>query len=314
VVGAVPGFMGFKTLQSIIEQGKDVVDISFFPEDAFFLDALAKKHNVTAIVDCGVAPGMSNILLGYHGEYMNVESFECYVGGLPVDPQPPFNYKAPFSPADVIEEYIRIARIVEKGSVIEKPALSEVELLEFETIGQLEAFNSDGLRSLLKTMDIPFMKEKTMRYPGHADLMRAFREAGLFSTEEIEVGGNWVRPLDLTSKLLFKHWKLGESEEEFTVMRIIIKGLKADEGVVYTYDLFDQFNKVTNTSSMARTTGYSCTAAVHLLANGDFTRKGICPPEYIGAVNGCLEKVLKYLEERGVVYSKKTEWLQSSER
>lgn len=304
VVGAVPGFMGFSTLKTIIEQGKNVVDISFFPEDAFLLDEIAKKQNVTAIVDCGVAPGMSNMLLGYHHERMDIESFECYVGGLPAYPQPPFNYKAPFSPADVIEEYVRTARIVEHRKVVEKPALTEVELLEFETIGQLEAFNSDGLRSLIKTMDVPNMKEKTMRYPGHAALMKTFRETGLFSTEPVLIGKHKIRPLDLTSKLLFKHWKLGETEEEFTVMRVIMVGLdiECDTAAQISYDLLDRYDHDTNTSSMARTTGYTCSAAVHLLANGDFTRKGICPPEFIGAENGCLDKVLEYLEQRRVVY------------
>jgi len=113
VVSAVPGFMGFKVLTEVIKCGKDVVDISFFSEDPFKLDKLAKEKKVTAIVDCGVAPGMSNMILGYHNSKMKVDSFKCYVGGLPFERTLPFQYKAPFSPVDVIEEYIRPARIVE---------------------------------------------------------------------------------------------------------------------------------------------------------------------------------------------------------
>lgn len=159
VVSAVPGFMGFETLKTIIESGKDVVDIAFFPEDALQLDALAKKHNVTAIMDCGVAPGMSNAILGYHNTKMTVENFEFYVGGLPLERTLPFQYKAPFSPIDVIEEYIRPARFVVDGKVVTKPALSDTEMMEFNKVGTLEAFNTDGLRSLIKTMNIPNMKE-----------------------------------------------------------------------------------------------------------------------------------------------------------
>ena len=98
VVCAVPGFMGFETLKTIIETGKNVVDISFFPENSLDLDALAKQKGVTAIVDCGVAPGMDNIILGYYNEKMKLTDFECLVGGLPKVKKWPFNYKAPFSP------------------------------------------------------------------------------------------------------------------------------------------------------------------------------------------------------------------------
>ncbi|HZO98733.1 MAG TPA: saccharopine dehydrogenase NADP-binding domain-containing protein, partial [Terriglobia bacterium] len=97
VIGAVPGFLGFRTLQTVIEAGKDCVDISFFPEDAFLLDELAQRRGVTAVVDCGVAPGMGNIILGYWAEQMKVTSFECMVGGLPFTRTRPFEYKAPFS-------------------------------------------------------------------------------------------------------------------------------------------------------------------------------------------------------------------------
>src|SRR5690606_33720977 len=106
VVGALPGFMGFEALRQVILAGKNVVDIAFFPEDPFRLDALAKEHGVTAIVDCGVAPGMSNLFAGYHAaQWAEMETFECYVGGLPRVRTWPFEYKAPFSPIDVIEEY-----------------------------------------------------------------------------------------------------------------------------------------------------------------------------------------------------------------
>lgn len=302
VVSAVPGFMGFETLKAIIEFGKDVVDIAFFPEDALQLDALAKKHNVTAIMDCGVAPGMSNAILGYHNTKMIVEDFEFYVGGLPQKRILPFQYKAPFSPIDVIEEYIRPARFVENSKIVIKPALSDTELIEFEDVGILEAFNTDGLRSLIKTMKIPNMKEKTLRYPGYIDQIKLLRDYGFFQTEEVEINGKQIRPIDLTSKLLISKWKLEDDEPEFTVMKIIISGIENNEKVKYIYELFDKFNKETQTSSMARTTGYSCTSAVELVLNGDYKEKGLFPPEFLGAKDNCLKKMLAYQEDRNIIY------------
>ena len=302
VVSAVPGFMGFDTLKTIIESGIDVVDIAFFPEDALQLDALAKKHNVTAIMDCGVAPGMSNVILGYHNTKMIVENFEFYVGGLPLKRTLPFQYKAPFSPIDVIEEYIRPARFVENGKTVIKPALSDTELIEFEDVGTLEAFNTDGLRSLIKTMNIPNMKEKTLRYPGYIDQIKLLKDYGFFQTEEIEIDGKQIRPIDLTSKLLISKWKLEDDEPELTVMKIVISGIENNKKVKYIYELFDKFNKETQTSSMARTTGYSCTSAVELVLGGDYKEKGLFPPEFLGAKNDCLKKMLAYQENRNIIY------------
>lgn len=303
VVNAVPGFMGFQTLKTIIESNKNVVDISFFPEDPFELDELAKKHNVIAIMDFGVAPGMSNIICGFHNKRMQVTDYKCFVGGLPKRRILPLQYKAPFSPIDVVEEYVRPARYVVNGSEVVKPALSDVEHIDFEEIGTLEAFNSDGLRSLIKTMpNIPNMIEKTLRYPGTVEYMEVLREIGFFSQEAIEINGISIKPIDLTAKLLFPKWKLEDGEREFTVMRVIVEGTETDLDKTYTYDLLDYYDAETNASSMSRTTGYTCTAAVNLLADGLYNRIGISPPEFLGEDETVFHYILNYLEERKVSY------------
>jgi len=305
VICAVPGFLGFETLKSIIEAKKNVVDISFFPEDALELDTLAKENNVTAIVDCGVAPGMGNIILGYHNSKMKINNFLCLVGGLPKIRKKPFEYKAPFSPIDVIEEYTRPARYVENSHEVVKPALSDAEFMHFDKVGTLEAFNTDGLRSLIKTMPrIPNMKEKTLRFPGHIDLIKSLKEGGFFNEEKIEVDGKEISPLEFTSKALIKEWKLGKTEEEFTVMRIEIEGEENGTPKKYTYDLFDEYCKETNTSSMARTTGYTATAVMNLLAKGKINKKGILPPELLGDIEGLFSDVINYLQERNIKYLK----------
>ena len=301
IVTAVPGFMGFETLKAVINVGKNVVDISFFPEDVLPLDALAKEKNITAIVDCGVAPGMSNWIIGRYNAEMNIERFEIYVGGLPLHPKPPFFYKAPFSPIDVLEEYTRPARLKENGVIVTKPALTDRKMMEFDGVGKLEAFNTDGLRSLLFTMPhIPTQIEQTLRYPGHIDLIIALKQSGFFNEEKIIVNSQEISPMQFTSKLLINEWKLGETEEELTVMKVKLQG----EGKTIEYNLLDKYDTATQVSSMARTTGYTCTAAVHLLAKQLVTKKGVFPPELLGDDKSCFDFVLNYLKERHVNWRK----------
>ncbi len=302
VIGAVPGFLGFRVLQAAIEAGKNVVDISFFDEDPFALDALARAQGVTAVVDCGVAPGMGNIILGHHSTHMTVARFDCMVGGLPVKRTWPYQYKAPFSPSDVIEEYTRPARHMVNGRIVVKPALSEPEMVDFEPVGTLEAFNTDGLRTLLHTLPVPDMTEKTLRYPGHRELMHVLRETGFFSQEVLDVGGSSIRPRDLTARLLFQLWRYAPAEPDFTVARIEVSGQEDDAPRRYVYHLFDRYDETTDTSSMARVTGYTCTAVAQLVLDGHFRRPGICPPEYVGSTPGCFAQILAYLHARGVEY------------
>lgn len=306
VICAVPGFLGFQTIKSVIETSKNVVDISFFPENALDLDALAKKNKVTAIVDCGVAPGMDNIILGHYNEKLKLTDFECLVGGLPKVKKWPFYYKAPFSPIDVIEEYTRPARYVENFKIITKEALTDCEYLNFDNIGTLESFNTDGLRSIIHTMShIPNMKEKTIRYPGHVDFIKGLKESGFFSEEKMDFSGTEASVRDFTSKILFKEWKLEEEDEEFTVMRITLKGENSKgktEEIVY--ELYDEYCPKTKTSSMSRTTGYTATGAANLLLDGLFNEKGVFPPELVGKHEKCFNYILNYLEERNVVYKK----------
>lgn len=307
VVSAVPGFMGFETLRRVIEAGKNIVDISFFGEDPFDLDEIAKSRGVTAVVDCGVAPGLCNIIAGYvHDRLDSMESYICYVGGLPEEREWPFEYKAVFSPSDVIAEYTRPARFVENGKEIVVPALSDPELIEFPEVGMLEAFNTDGLHTLGRTLDVPFMKEKTLRYPGHAELMRVFRECGFFGETPIDVEGSRVRPIALTSSLFFDRWKAAADEREFTVMQVIIEGRKDGKKLRSTYYLLDRYDEETQTTSMARTTGYTCSIVARQLIGGMFDHKGICPPEYIGRVPGCYEHLLEEYGKRRIHLEEET--------
>ncbi|HNX49675.1 MAG TPA: saccharopine dehydrogenase C-terminal domain-containing protein [Thermoanaerobaculaceae bacterium] len=306
VVGAVPGFMGFETVRRVLELGKPVVDISFFPEDPFGLDAVAKARGLVALVDCGIAPGCSNLLAGWATRRLDeVDRFVCYVGGLPLVRTWPWEYKAPFSPVDVLEEYTRPARFIEGGVLVTRPALSDPELLEFPGIGTLEAFNTDGLRSLLTTLTIPNMIEKTLRYPGHIEKIRVLRESGFLSPEPVEVGAARLAPLALTSRLLFPIWQLGPGDEDFTVMRIIAEGRRAGERKRLAWDLLDRYDPSTGTASMSRTTGYTCTAIVRMLAQGKISRTGVVPLEVLGQDDGLCREILADLAQRRVVFTER---------
>ncbi|MCX7830929.1 MAG: saccharopine dehydrogenase, partial [Acidobacteria bacterium] len=303
VVGALPGFMGFQCVKNVIACKKDIVDISFFPEDPFLLDSEAKKNKVTCIVDAGIAPGCSNLIAGRMMKTLDdIDSLMIYVGGLPVERKWPYEYKAPFSPIDVIEEYTRPARLVRNGKVVELEALSESELINFNGIGTLEAFNTDGLRTLLKTVKAKNMAEKTMRYIGHIEKMKLLRETGFFSKEKIQVAGKEVRPLDLTAKLLFPLWSFSEGEEDITVLRIEVKGKINKKSATYKFELFDKMDIEKGISSMARTTGYTATAMARLIISKKFNEKGVFPPELIGSNIDNYLFVMKELGLRGVVF------------
>lgn len=301
VLGALPSRIGLQTLEAVIRSGKCYCDISFMPEDALQLDSLARKHAATAVVDCGVSPGLSNMMVGHAVAQLDrADRAEIYVGGLPKVRHWPYQYKAPFAPSDVIEEYTRPARIVENGKIIVKQALSDPELMDFPQAGTLEAFNTDGLRTLLGTVRVANMREKTLRYPGHIELMRVLRETGFFDQREIEVKGVKVRPRDVTAKLLFPKWTYEQGEEEFTILRVLVEGLHGGKAMRYTYDLYDEYDRASGTSSMARTTGFPCVIAARILALGRFTERGVFAPETLAQREGLFELMVSELDRRGV--------------
>ena len=300
VIGSVPGSIGYAMLETVISAGKNIVDISYFPEDPFDLDELAKERGVTAVVDCGVVPGMANIILGDHVQKMRVSSYECYVDGIPKSRNAPLGYKSPFPVLEVLDEYAGSGRMVENGQVVIKPMLSETMTIDLENVGTLACLNSDGLRSLIRTMDIPNMFEKTLRYPGHVDIMRIFKDAGFLNMTPIEVNGALVRPIDVTALLISPLWEYKQGEADLTVMRLVISGEENGKQATYTYDMYDEYDPTTGALSMARTTGYTCAAVTRLVLDGGYSQKGISPPEFVGRVDGCRESVEKYLGNRGV--------------
>jgi saccharopine dehydrogenase-like NADP-dependent oxidoreductase len=307
-VGAVPGFMGFATLKAVVEAGVDCADISFMPEDPMKLDRIAKSKGVTAVVDCGVAPGLSNMILGYQAAKMDsMQDAIIMVGGLPRVRTWPYEYKAGFSPIDVLEEYTRPARIVVGGTEATVPALSGVELVDLPGVGTLEAFNSDGLRSLISNIKAVNMREMTLRYPGHAERMRMLRESGFFSLDPVDVDGAKVRPIDITTKLLFPIWEMRPGDEDITVMRVTIDGMIGKRHVRHTYDLLDRYDPKRGETSMSRTTGFTNAIVAAMMARREICAPGVVPPEKIGCHETLFKSVLSELEKRGVAITHREE-------
>jgi saccharopine dehydrogenase-like NADP-dependent oxidoreductase len=179
--------------------------------------------------------------------------------------------------------------------------------VDFEGVGTLEAFNTDGLRSLVRSLDVPDMVEKTMRYPGHIELMRVFRETGLFSKEPIEVDGKQVRPLDVTAALLFPKWTFEEGEADLTVMRVSARGQRGGKPTRLTWDLLDDYDPETRTRSMSRTTAFPATIMARIMLAGRFDEPGVFAPEVPGRVPGLVDEMLEQLRKRGVRYQARVE-------
>ena len=187
VIGLSPGRLGFNVMKACVEKKKNLIDLSFMAEDPFVFQETAVKAGVTIIPDCGVAPGLSNMLIGKAASQLDeVEDAIIYVGGLPQNPKPPLDYKVTWCVEDLFEEYTRNAKIVRNGKTVEVEALQGFEEVEFEGFGKLEGFFTDSVRTLHHTIKAKNMWEKTLRYPGHVRKIELLRELGLLSKKPLE--------------------------------------------------------------------------------------------------------------------------------
>lgn len=303
VVGALPSRFGHDVLRALCEAGSRYCDVSFMPEDAWRLDQAAMDHGAIVVHDCGVAPGLSHAIVGdavrrlATCDYVRIE-----VGGLPERPAPPFYYKAPFAAADVIEEYTRPVRRVREGRTEIVEPLGEVQTTRVGNIGPLDSFLTDGLRSLVHTVEAREMEERTLRHPGHLPLMTALRDAGFFDTQAIGVGGQMVVPRDVTSRLLFPHWAYGEGERDVTVLRVEVRGRNAQGADLgWVWELTDHPAPALTgpLSSMARTTAFPAAIVARWLADGTIAGAGVHPPEQLG-LDGHLSALCAELARREV--------------
>jgi lysine 6-dehydrogenase len=299
VMSALPYELSILASKTVVEAGVHLVDLSY-DERQWELDTAAKEAGVTLVPDCGVAPGLANILAGYGVSLMDeAEAIHILCGGIPQKPVSPLGYKIVFSTPGLVDMYCEKARIVKDGKIVEVDTLSGLENVEFPGVGELEAFYTDGLSTLLHTIKgkVKDMDEKTARWPGHAEKIEAFRDNGFFSADPIQVDGIKTIPRNVAVSILDKALRLG-GEEDVTVLRVDVTGKKDGNKVEHSFVMVDFFDKQLQVTSMARTTGYTAAIVGRMVARGDIQERGVVPPEI--AVAGKLKRFKSELAHRGV--------------
>jgi saccharopine dehydrogenase-like NADP-dependent oxidoreductase len=301
VLGFLPGKLAYKLAESCIDAGRNLVDVSFMGENPLALNSKASAAGVTLVPDCGLAPGISNILVGHATKsFDRVDSIHIMVGGIPEKPIPPLEYVITWSTESLIDEYTRKARIIRGGKRMDADVLSELEMVDFPGVGRLEAFLTDGLRTLLETLkDVPDMWEKTLRYPGHAAKISALKDLGFFGEEKIMVENVGVSPRRLTVKLLTD--KLVRPDICDTVaMRVDVSGIKDAKLLSRIYYLLDHCDAEHGITAMARTTAYPASIVAQLLAEKVIKTTGVIPPEKLGMDDEVYKRFCNELTARGI--------------
>ncbi|MEM1538022.1 MAG: saccharopine dehydrogenase C-terminal domain-containing protein [Candidatus Nezhaarchaeales archaeon] len=296
----LPGSLSFNVLRLCLSLGLKVVDTSFTPEDQLKLNDEAERTDSLLIPDCGFAPGLTNLLAGRIAASFNqVEELAIYVGGLPLKPLPPLNYALTWSTEDLIEEYVREARIMVNGETRKVDPLSSIGSIHMEGVGSLEFFYSDGLRTLLKTLrNVKNMYEATLRYPGHLNAMLLLKRLGLLSDTPIEVDGLQIRPKRFLAKLLEAN--LPRDVEDVVVMKVEAVGIKDGLHVKERFIMIERFDAATGLTAMARVTGGFCAVIAKLVAEGTIKGRGVIPPELIGMDEQLYSRVMEGMVKAGI--------------
>jgi len=305
VIGLSPGKLGFNVMRACVEKKKNLVDLSFMAEDPFFFHNAASEGGTIIVPDCGVAPGLSNILIGRSASELDeVEDALTYVGGLPQKPTPPLNYKVTWCVEDLFEEYTRKAKIVRNGRTVEVDALEGLEEIEFEGLGKFEAFFTDGVRTLHHTIKANNMWEKTIRYQGHAEKIKLIKELGLLKKEPIT-------SIDMSPwEFMRKFWEENLSffeEKDLVLMRIKVDGRKDSTKTLHTYEVIDYFDEKRKITAMGRTTAYTAFAVIKLMVEDRIDKKGVIPPEILGMDRELFEEIENILKEKNLKIKEKIE-------
>jgi lysine 6-dehydrogenase len=300
-VGALPGDIGYYSVKAAIAAGVNMVDVSYMPENPLQLSKEAEKAGVTVVPDCGVAPGISNVLIGHSlGRLDEVESIYIMVGGLPEKPVPPLGYTITWSAEGLIDEYTRRAKIVKDGRVVSVGALTGLEVVDFPGVGRLEAFYTDGLRTLIHTVkDARTMWEKTLRYPGHVAKINLLKALGFFDRKPVKVEDASLSPRKLTSRLL--EAKLRRPNiKDVLALKVEVCGKRRNNEAHYIYYLLDHCEKKHGVSAMARTTAYPASILAQLVARGEIKTKGVVPLETLSVEEKLFKRIVDELEKRQV--------------
>ncbi len=298
VIGLAPGRLGYNVMKACVEKKKDLIDLSFMAEDPFVFQEAALEAGVSIIPDCGVAPGLSNMLIGKASSQSDeIEDAIIYVGGLPQNPKPPLNYKVTWCVEDLFEEYTRNAKIVRNGKNIEVEALEGLEEVEFEGVGKLEGFFTDSVRTLHHTVKAKNMWEKTLRYPGHVRKIKLLKKLGLFNKKPLESTN--ISPWNFMCKFWEENLNFLE-DKDVLLMRIKVSGKTQSTNILHTYEVIDHFDEQRNITAMGRSTAYTAFAVIKLVMENKISKKGIVPPEILGMNKKIFQEIQRTLKNKNV--------------
>lgn len=299
VCGALPGRIGFEVMRQAAQARRDLVDISYTPENPFKLHNKVRNNENILVPQCGVAPGLTNMFVGDASRQLgSISGVRIFVGGLPQTPVAPLNYRVVFSLEDVINEYSRPVNLIENGRRKTVEPLSGRGILNFPGVGKLEYFLTDGLGSLPRSFPrAREMLEYTLRYPGHADMMETLRALGFFDRTKMPVNGFELEPRGLTIALLARSMSQG-TPEDLLALRVLVKG--GSHNQTNSYRVLDYFDRRNEVSAMARTTAYPCTSVALLVGKKKLKRVGVVPPEQIAKDGADFAFVLSRLRRRGI--------------
>jgi lysine 6-dehydrogenase len=286
VMSAIPYYFNLQLAECAVEAGVHFCDLGGNTEIVFKqkeLAARAKAKGITVVPDCGVAPGMVNIF-AEHGirQLDTVDSVRIYVGGLPQQPEPPLNYQIVYSLEGVLDYYTTLSWVVRDGKRAQVVALSERETVAFpEPVGDLEAFHTAGGLSTMAWRyegKIPTMEYKTLRYPGHAEIMETIRALGLLDLEPVDVKGQKVVPRDLFVSVVGPRLTKPKGRD-LLALRVTVAGTKQGKPATRRFDLIDRYDEEHGISAMMRTTGYSLSITGQMQVRGEVTPPGVWTPD-----------------------------------
>ena len=303
VMSAIPYYFNFDLARHAADVGVHFCDLGGNTDIVFeqkTLDAQAKANDITIIPDCGLAPGMVNILAQHGIDQMDtVDEVKIFVGGLPQNPEPPLNYQIVYSLEGVLDYYTTLSWVVRDGKRAQVKALSEIEPVQFDApVGELEAFHTAGGLSTMAFRyegKIPTMEYKTLRYPGHAKIMEAIRELGLLELEPIDVKGVRVAPRDVAVAAMGPRLTKPKGRD-LVALRVAVTGVKDGKPKTVSYELVDRYDEERGISAMMRTTGYSLSITGQMQARREVGPAGVHTPDE------CMpgEKYIAELAKRGV--------------
>jgi saccharopine dehydrogenase-like NADP-dependent oxidoreductase len=305
-IGALPGAIGYRVCEASIAAKVNLVDVSFMPEDVMTLNRAASRAGVSILPDCGMSPGLGSIFVGHVASRLDqVDSVYMFNGGIPEKPVPPLDYVITWSARDLIELYTREVSIVKNGRIVQVEAMSGLEEMTFPGVGKLEAFYSDGLRTLLRNVKVTNeMWEKSLRYPGHIEKIRLLKALGYFEEKPMTIDGISISPRDVTARILESKLKRPEVQD-VVAMQVEVSGLKAGRKILYTFHLLDRFDKKKKVTALARTTAYTTSAVAQLVIDETIEEKGVIPPEKLGMNEIIYKKFMSLMKKRGILIAER---------